>query len=162
MSRIESGKIHLEETQVSLADVLHDLKTIISGQIYAKQLDLYMDAMDVTNEDVYCDKTRLNQVLLNLLSNAVKFTPAGGTVSVRLKQFPGAVKGSGLYEIRVKDNGIGMSQEFVKKLFSPFERERTSTVSRTQGTGLGMAITKNIVDMMGGTIEVQTEQDKGT
>ncbi len=162
MSRIESGKIHLEETEVSLSDVLHDLKTIISGQIYAKQLDLYMDAMDVTNEDVYCDKTRLNQVLLNLLSNAVKFTPAGGTVSVRLKQFPGKVKGSGLYEIRVKDNGIGMSQEFVKKLFSPFERERTSTVSRTQGTGLGMAITKNIVDMMGGTIEVYTEQGKGT
>ena len=162
MSRIESGKIHLEETEVSLSDVLHDLKTIISGQIYAKQLDLYMDAMDVTNEDIYCDKTRLNQVLLNLLSNAVKFTPAGGTVSVRLKQFPGAVKGSGLYEIRVKDNGIGMSAEFVKKIFSPFERERTSTVSRTQGTGLGMAITKNIVDMMGGTIEVQTEQGKGT
>ena len=162
MSRIESGKIHLEETEVSLSDVLHDLKTIISGQIYAKQLDLYMDAMDVTNEDVYCDKTRLNQVLLNLLSNAVKFTPAGGTVSVRLKQFPGTVKDSGLYEIRVKDNGIGMSTEFVKKIFSPFERERTSTVSRTQGTGLGMAITKNIVDMMGGTIEVQTEQGKGT
>ncbi len=77
MSRIESGKIHLEETEVCLSDVLHDLKTIISGQIHAKQLDLYMDAMDVTNEDVYCDKTRLNQVLLNLLSNAVKFTPAG-------------------------------------------------------------------------------------
>ena len=162
MSRIESGKIHLEETEVSLSDVLHDLKTIISGQIYAKQLDLYMDAMDVKDEDVYCDKTRLNQVLLNLLSNAVKFTPAGGTVSVRLKQFPGTVKDSGLYEIRVKDNGIGMSKEFVKKIFSPFERERTSTVSRTQGTGLGMAITKNIVDMMGGTIEVQTVQGKGT
>ena len=162
MSRIESGKIHLEETEVSLSDVLHDLKTIISGQIHAKQLELYMDAMDVTNEDVYCDKTRLNQVLLNLLSNAIKFTPAGGTVSVRLKQYPGTVKGSELYEIRVKDNGIGMSQEFVQKIFSPFERERTSTVSRTQGTGLGMAITKNIVDMMGGTIEVRTEQGKGT
>ena len=162
MSRIESGKIHLEETEVSLSDVLHDLKTIISGQIHAKQLELYMDVMDVTNEDVYCDKTRLNQVLLNLLSNAVKFTPAGGTVSVRLKQYPKAVKGSKLYEIRVKDTGIGMSQEFVQKIFSPFERERTSTVSRTQGTGLGMAITKNIVDMMGGTIEVQTEQGKGT
>ena len=162
MSRIESGKIHLEETEVSLSDVLHDLKTIISGQIHAKQLELYMDAMDVTNEDVYCDKTRLNQVLLNLLSNAVKFTPAGGTVSVRLKQLPGTAKGSALCEIRVKDNGIGMSQEFVKKIFSPFERERTSTVSRTQGTGLGMAITKNIVDMMGGTIEVQTAQGKGT
>ena len=162
MSRIESGKIHLEETEVSLSDVLHDLKTIISGQIHAKQLELYMDAMDVTNEDVYCDKTRLNQVLLNLLSNAVKFTPAGGTVSVRLKEYPWTVSGSELYEIRVKDNGIGMSQEFVQKLFSPFERERTSTVSRTQGTGLGMAITKNIVTMMGGTIEVQTEQGKGT
>ena len=162
MSRIESGKLHLEETEVSLSDVLHDLKTIISGQVHAKQLDLYMDAMDITNEDVYCDRTRLNQVLLNLLSNAIKFTPAGGTVSVWLKQFPGLQRGSELYEIRVKDNGIGMSQEFVQKLFSPFERERTSTVSRTQGTGLGMAITKNIVDMMGGTIEVQTEQGKGT
>ena len=162
MSRIESGKIHLEETEVCLSDVLHDLKTIISGQIHAKQLELYMDAMDVTNEDVYCDKLRLNQILLNLLSNAVKFTPAGGTVSVRLRQYPGKAKGSELYEFRVKDNGIGMSQEFVQKIFSPFERERTSTVSRTQGTGLGMAITKNIVDMMGGTIEVQTEQDKGT
>ena len=162
MSRIESGKSHLEETEVSLSEVLHDLKTIISGQIHAKQLELYMDAMDVTNEDVYCDKTRLNQVLLNLLSNAVKFTPAGGTVSVRIRQCHGTQKGSELYEIRVKDNGIGMSQEFVQKIFSPFERERTSTVSRTQGTGLGMAITKNIVDMMGGTIEVQTEQGKGT
>ena len=162
MSRIESGKIHLEETEVSLSDVLHDLKTIISGQIHAKQLELYMDAMDVTNEDVYCDKTRLNQVLLNLLSNAVKFTPAGGTVSVRIRQYPGTVKGSELYEIRVKDNGIGMSQEFVQKIFSPFERERTSTVSRIQGTGLGMAITNNIVNMMGGTIEVLTEQGKGT
>ena len=162
MSRIESGKIHLEETEVSLSDVLHDLKTIISGQIHAKQLELYMDAMDITNEDVYCDKTRLDQVLLNLLSNAVKFTPAGGTVSVRIRQYPGTVKGSELYEIRVKDNGIGMSQEFVQKIFSPFERERTSTVSRIQGTGLGMAITKNIVNMMGGTIEVLTEQGKGT
>ena len=162
MSHIESGKIQLKETEVSLSDVLHDLKTIVSGQIHAKQQELYMDAMDVTNENVYCDKTRLNQVLLNLLSNAIKFTPAGGTVSVRLRQYPGTKKGSEIYEIRVKDNGIGMSPEFVQKIFSPFERERTSTVSRTQGTGLGMAITKNIVDMMGGTIEVQTEAGKGT
>ena len=162
MSRIESGKIHLEETEVCLSDVLHDLKTIISGQIHAKQLELYMDAMDVTNEDVYCDKTRLNQILLNLLSNAIKFTPAGGMISVRLKQYPGTQRERQLYEIRVKDNGIGMSEDFVQKLFSPFERERSSTVSRTQGTGLGMAITKNIVDMMGGNIEIQTEQGKGT
>ena len=162
MSRIESGKIHLEEAEVNLSDVLHDLKTIVSGQIYAKQLELYMDAMDVTDEDVYCDKTRLNQVLLNLLSNAIKFTPAGGTVSVRVRQLAGKVRGCGQYEFRIKDNGIGMSQEFAQKIFEPFERERTSTVSRIQGTGLGMAITKNIVDMMGGTIEVQTAQGKGT
>ena len=162
MSRIESGKIHLEEVEVNLSDVLHDLKTIVSGQIYAKQLELYMDAMDVTDEDVYCDKTRLNQILLNLLSNAIKFTPAGGTVSVRVRQLAGKVRGCGQYEFRIKDNGIGMSQEFAQKIFEPFERERTSTVSRIQGTGLGMTITKNIVDMMGGTIEVQTAQGKGT
>ena len=162
MSRIESGKIHLEEVEVNLSDVLHDLKTIVSGQIYAKQLELYMDAMDVTDEDVYCDKTRLNQILLNLLSNAIKFTPAGGTVSVRVRQLAGKVRGCGQYEFRIKDNGIGMSQEFAQKIFEPFERERTSTVSRIQGTGLGMAITKNIVDIMGGTIEVQTAQGKGT
>ena len=162
MSRIESGKIHLEEVEVNLSDVLHDLKTIVSGQIYAKQLELYMDAMDVTDEDVYCDKTRLNQILLNLLSNAIKFTPAGGTVSVRVRQLAGKVRGCGQYEFRIKDNGIGMSQEFAQKIFEPFERERTSTVSRIQGTGLGMAITKNIVDMMGGTIEVQTAQGKGS
>ena len=162
MSRIESGKIHLEEVEVNLSDVLHDLKTIVSGQIYAKQLELYMDVMDVTDEDVYCDKTRLNQILLNLLSNAIKFTPAGGTVSVRVRQLAGKVRGCGQYEFRIKDNGIGMSQEFAQKIFEPFERERTSTVSGIQGTGLGMAITKNIVDMMGGTIEVQTAQGKGT
>ena len=162
MSRIESGKIHLEEVEVNLSDVLHDLKTIVSGQIFAKQLELYMDVMDVTDEDVYCDKTRLNQILLNLLSNAIKFTPAGGTVSVRVRQLAGKVRGCGQYEFRIKDNGIGMSPEFAKKIFEPFERERTSTVSRIQGTGLGMAITKNIVDMMGGTVEVQTAQGKGT
>ena len=162
MSRIESGKIHLEEVEVNLSDVLHDLRTIVSGQIYAKQLELYMDVMDVTEEDVYCDKTRLNQILLNLLSNAIKFTPAGGTVSVRVRQLAGKVHGCGQYEFRVKDNGIGMSPEFAQKIFEPFERERSSTVSQIQGTGLGMAITKNIVDMMGGTIKVQTAQGKGT
>ena len=162
MSRIESGKLHLEETEVNLSEVLHDLKTIVSGQIHAKQLELYMDATDVTDEDVYCDKTRLNQVLLNLLSNAVKFTPAGGTISVRIRQFPAPQKDRAVYEIRIKDNGIGMSPEFAQKIFDPFERERTSTVSKIQGTGLGMAITKNIIDMMGGTIELQTEPGKGT
>ena len=162
MSRIESGKLHLEETEVNLAEMLHDIKTIVSGQIYAKQLELYMDVLDVADEDVYCDRTRLGQILLNLLSNAIKFTPAGGTVSVRIRQLAGTVRDCAQYEFRVRDNGIGMSPEFAQKIFEPFERERTSTVSRIQGTGLGMAITRNIVEMMGGTIKVQTEKNRGT
>lgn len=162
MSRIESGKIHLEETEVNLSDILHDLKTIISGQIHAKQLELYMDTVDVVDEDVYCDKIRLNQVLLNLLSNAIKFTTPGGMVSVRISQLNSVSDGKGRYELRVKDTGIGMSSEFAERIFNPFERERNSTVSKIQGTGLGMSISKNIIDMMGGTIEVHTEQGKGT
>ena len=162
MSRIESGRLHLEESEVSLSEVLHDIKTIVGGQVHAKQLELYMDALDVTDEDVCCDRTRLEQILLNLLSNAVKFTPAGGTVSVRVRQLAGTQHGCAQYEFRVRDTGIGMSAAFAKRIFEPFERERTSTVSRIQGTGLGMAITRNIVDMMGGTIEVQTEQGRGT
>ena len=162
MSRIESGKIHLEETEVSLSEVLHDLKTIISGQIHAKQLELYMDVMDVTDEDVYCDKTRLNQILLNLLSNAIKFTPAGGTVSVRVRQLAGKVRGCGQYEFRIKDNGIGINKEFQKHIFEEFTREESSTVSGIQGTGLGLSITKNIVDLMGGTITLESEPGKGS
>ena len=162
MSRIESGKINLEETEANLSDMLHEIRTIIGGQIHAKQLELYMDVIDVTDEDIYCDKTRLNQVLLNLLSNAIKFTMPGGTVSVRVAQIQNLSTEKGLYEIRVKDTGIGMSKEFAERIFEPFERERSSTVSRIQGTGLGMSITKNIVDMMGGTIEVHTEEGKGT
>ena len=162
MSRIESGKLQLEETEVNIPEMLHDIKTIVSGQIHAKQLELYMDALDVTDEDVYCDRTRMGQILLNLLSNAIKFTPAGGTVSVRVRQFAGTVRDCAQYEFRVRDNGIGMSPEFAQKIFEPFERERTSTVSRIQGTGLGMAITRNIVEMMGGTIKVQTEKNRGT
>ena len=162
MSRIESGKIHLEETEVNLSDVLHDLKTIVSGQIHAKQLDLYMDAMDVTDEDVYCDKTRLNQVLLNLLSNAIKFTPTGGMISIRIAQKNGAPTGCVCYEFRIKDNGIGMSEEFQKHIFEEFSREESSTVSGIQGTGLGMSITKNIVDLMGGTIALTSEPGKGS
>ncbi len=162
MSRIESGKLELDETQANLSEMLHDIKTIINGQIYAKQLKLFMDVIDVWDEDVICDKTRINQVLLNLLSNAIKFTPSCGTVSVKVRQIHNAPEGKGLYEISVKDTGIGMSPEFLKHVFEPFERERSSTVSKIQGTGLGMAISKNILDMMGGTIEVHSELNKGT
>lgn len=162
MSRIESGKVSLKETEANLLDMLHEIKTIIGGQVHAKQLELHMDLIHVTDEDVYCDKTRLNQVLLNLLSNAIKFTMPGGRVFVRIAQIQKLSAEKGLYEIRVKDTGIGMSKEFAERIFEPFERERSSTVSRIQGTGLGMSITKNIIDMMGGTIEVQTEEGKGT
>lgn len=162
MSCIESGTIRIEEQKTNLADVSHGLKDIISGQIDAKQLQLRMDIVNVVDEDVYCDKTRLNQVLLNLLSNAIKFTPAGGAVSARVAQLPDAPEGEGLYEIRVRDTGIGMSEEFAAHIFEPFEREQTATVSRTQGTGLGMAISKNIIEMMGGDISVFSQKDKGT
>ena len=162
MGCIESGKLRIEEREANLSDIFHEIKTIVSGQIHARQLELYMDIMNVRDEDVFCDRTRLNQVLLNLLSNAIKFTPPGGTVSVRVAQLPKAPAGRGLYEIRVRDTGIGMSQEFAKHIFEPFERERTSTVSRIQGTGLGMPISKNIIDRMGGSIEVFTQKGRGT
>lgn len=162
MSRIESGKMRLEETLCSLPDILHGLRSIIQADIQAKQLDLYIDAVDVINEDIYCDKLRLNQVLLNLFSNAIKYTGAGGVVSLRIAERPGAPTGFANYEFSVKDTGIGMSEEFLSHIFEPFERERNSTISGIQGTGLGMAITKNIVDMMNGTIGVKSKQGMGT
>ena len=162
MSRIESGKMHLEEKPCRLPDILHGLRNIVQADIHAKQLELYIDAVDIFDEEIYCDKLRLNQVLLNLLSNSVKYTGAGGIVSIRIIEKPGAPIGYANYEFHIKDTGIGMSEEFVSHIFEPFEREKNSTISGIQGTGLGMAITKNIVDMMNGTIEVKSEQGVGT
>ncbi len=162
MSRIESGKLNIEEKPYSISDIFRDMRNIIQTQMDSKQLNFFMDTVDVVDEEIYCDKLHVNQVLLNLLSNAIKFTPAGGTVALTIRQKPRAPKGYGSYEIRVKDTGIGMSPEFIEHIFEPFERERTSTVSGTQGTGLGMAIAKNIIDTMGGTIELHSEQGKGT
>ncbi len=162
MSHIESGKIQLEEQSHSLPEILHGLRNILQADIHAKQLELQIDTVDVVDEEIYCDKLRLNQVLLNLLSNSVKYTGAGGTVSMRVTEKSGAPAGYANYEFSIKDNGIGMSQEFVKHIFEPFEREKNSTISGIQGTGLGMAITKNIVDMMGGMIDVKSEQGVGT
>ena len=162
MSRIESGKLNIEEKPCSISDIFRDMRNIIQTQMQTKQLNFFMDTMDVTDEDIYCDKLHVNQVLLNLLSNAIKFTPAGGSVSMMISQKPGAPSGYGSYEIRVKDTGIGMSPEFAQHIFEPFERERNSTVSGIQGTGLGMAITKSIVDTMGGTIQVITAPNAGT
>lgn len=162
MSRIESGKLYLEEKPCSLPDILHGLRNIVQADIHSKQLELYMDAVDIVNEDIYCDRLRLNQILLNLLGNAIKYTGAGGTVSVKVSERPGAPAGCGSYEFCVSDTGIGMSEEFVSHIFEPFERERNSTTSGIQGTGLGMAITKNIVDMMNGTIHVKSKQGVGS
>ncbi len=162
MSRIESGKLNIEEKECSISDIFRDLRNILQTQMHSKQLNFYMDTVDVVDEDIYCDKLHVNQVLLNLLSNAIKFTPAGGSVALTIRQKPSAPKGYGSYEIKVRDTGIGMSQDFIKHIFEPFERERNSTASGIQGTGLGMAIAKNIIESMGGTIEVQSEQGKGT
>ncbi|MDE7222936.1 MAG: response regulator [Acetatifactor sp.] len=162
MSRIESGKMHLEEKACSLPDILHNLRNIMQTDIHAKQLELNMDAMDIRNEDIFCDGLRLNQVLLNLLSNAVKYTEPGGRITIKVSESNASSEGFANYEFRVSDTGIGMSEEFVKHIFEPFERERNSTISKIQGTGLGMSITKNIVDMMRGTIEVKSKKGEGT
>ena len=162
MSRIESGKVTIEESDVHLPDVIHDLRTIIQANVTAKQQELLIDTQDVKHEDIITDKLRLTQVLLNILSNAIKFTPAGGTISFRLIEEPSSRADTADFVFRIKDNGIGMSKEFQKTIFEAFTRERTSTVSGTQGTGLGMAITKNIVDMMGGSISVESEEGKGS
>ncbi|MCI8517585.1 MAG: response regulator [Hungatella sp.] len=162
MSRIESGKIHLEETECNLFKLFHDLSSIIQGQVQSRHLELSVDTAGVREEHVYCDKLRLDQILLNLLGNAVKFTPSGGKIYLSIDQAESEREGCGSYVIRVRDTGIGMTPEFASKVFQPFERERSSTVSGIQGTGLGMSITKSIVDKMGGTIDVVTAPGEGT
>ena len=162
MSRIESGKVKIDEKAVHLPDLVHDVRSIIQPNVSAKRLSLFIDTMDVENEDIITDPLRLNQVLLNILSNAIKFTPTGGMVSIRIAQKPGAPKGCGNYEFRIKDNGIGINKEFQKHIFEEFTREESSTVSGIQGTGLGLSITKNIVDLMGGTITLESEPGKGS
>ena len=162
MSRIESGKVKIEEKAVHLPDLVHDVRSIIQPNVAAKRLSLFIDTMDIEDEDIITDPLRLNQILLNILSNAIKFTPTGGMISIRIAQKNGAPKGCVCYEFRIKDNGIGMSEEFQKHIFEEFSREESSTVSGIQGTGLGMSITKNIVDLMGGTIAIESEPGKGS
>ena len=162
MSRIESGKIVLEEKPCNISDFLLELKNILKADITAKNLTFHVDATSVVNQNIFCDRLRLNQVFLNLLGNAIKFTEPGGTISTWIVERPGQTPEYAGYEIYVEDTGIGMSQEFQKHIFEPFERERTSTISKIQGTGLGMSITKKIVDLMNGTIEVDSRQGEGT
>ena len=162
MSRIESGRMKIEETECSIPVIMHDLRNILQTDIKSKRLEFFIDTVDVVNEDVICDRLRLNQVLLNCMSNAIKYTRAGGTVGIRIIQKDNAPAGYADYDFVVRDTGIGMAPEFIQHIFEPFTREETSTVSRIPGTGLGMAITKNIVDMMGGTIRVVSELGVGS
>jgi signal transduction histidine kinase/ActR/RegA family two-component response regulator len=174
MSRIESGKMDLEVGPCDLRETMDEVHDMFATQMAVKRIAFSVDASDVRDRYVLCDKNRLNRVLLNLLSNAYKFTPEDGAVSVRLLQVDPmaleqgsedvAVAGQpmGHYQLRVKDSGIGMTPEFAKHVFEAFEREHNSTVSGIQGTGLGMAITKSIVDLMGGTIGIVTAPNQGT
>ena len=162
MSRIESGKMQIHEQECNISELMHNLVNIIQPQVRAKQLELFIDTFEVTNEDVIADPLKLNQIFINLMSNAVKYTPAGGMITFRIIQHTTFRHGYGDYEFIIKDNGIGMSSEFVKHVFEPFERESTTTKSGIQGTGLGMAITKNIIEMMNGKVSVESEVGKGS
>lgn len=162
MSKIENGKIVLNEEPICLADFMHDFVSIIQPQIHSKQLELDLSLLGIRDEIVVTDSLRLHQIMQNIMSNAVKFTGKNGKIRLRLEQKPCEREGYSLYEFRFTDNGIGMSEEFQQKLFQPFERAATSTVSKTEGTGLGMSITKSIVDLMGGTISVSSRLNEGT
>ncbi len=162
MSRIESGKMWIEKGDVHLPDLLHEIWTIIQSNIKSQKLQLFIDTRHVLHEDIISDRLRLNQVLLNILTNAVKFTPEGGTISFTVIEVPQNDDGGTSYEFRIKDTGIGMSEEFQEHIFEAFSREQTGVVSDIQGTGLGMAITKNIVDMLGGTITVSSKKGEGS
>ncbi|WP_294413683.1 transporter substrate-binding domain-containing protein [uncultured Ruminococcus sp.] len=162
MSRIESGKVLINVSEAHLTDVINDICTIVHANISSKQLNLNIDTNDIIHDDIFVDKLRLQQVLLNILSNAVKFTPTGGMISLKVIEKQPEDNKTAWFEFRIKDNGIGMSEEFCNMIFDAFTREQTSTVSGIQGTGLGMAITKKIVDMMGGTISVNSAEGRGS
>ena len=163
MSKIESGKLTLDMELISLREVMDGIVSIVQPQISAKKQVFDIFIQDIREERVYCDGVRLNQVLINLLSNALKFTPAGGQIHVTLSQEP-SPKGEGYIRTHflVEDTGIGMSPEFQSRIFESFVREDNKRVHKIEGSGLGMAITKYIVDAMDGTIEVQSELNKGS
>ncbi len=163
MSKIESGKMILNTDMVSLSEVMDSIVCIVQPQIKAKKQEFNVLIHDISTENVCCDSVRLNQVMLNLLSNAVKFTPEGGTIDFSMYQEP-SPKGADYVRLHleVRDNGIGIAPEFIDKIFESFAREDDKRVQRTEGSGLGMAITKYIIDAMGGTIDVQSELGRGS
>ena len=162
MSKIESGEVTLNTEQVRLADQLGQVESILRPQIEERQQNFTVCTHNITHENLIGDAVRLRQVFINLLSNAVKYTPNGGSISLELTELPGSDADHARYRIVVADNGYGMSPEFVQHIFEPFTRAENSTTNRVQGTGLGMTITKNIVNLAGGTIGVESEVGKGT
>ncbi len=163
MSKIESGKMTLNVERVSLREVMDSIINIVQPQVKAKNQQFNISIYNIMSENVRCDSVRLNQVMLNLLSNAIKFTPEGGSIEVVLHEEPSPKEGDYVrIRIHVKDNGIGMSREYQEHIFESFTREDSKRVHRIEGTGLGMAITKYIVDAMGGEISVSSRQGKGT
>ncbi len=162
MSRIESGKVEINESECSLPVIMHDIRNILQSDVKSKNLDFFIDTVDVIDENIICDKVRLSQVILNCMSNAVKYTKPGGTVGIHVIQKHSSQPGCADFDFIIRDNGIGMSPEFVKHIFEPFSREENSVVHQTQGTGLGMSIVKNIVDLMGGKINVKSKLGEGT
>ncbi len=162
MSRIESGKASLDEQRSSIHEIMENLHTILQPEADERGITLKVDAGPEAEVPIICDKLKINQIFLNLLGNSLKFTAPEGVVSATVAEAPGAPAGCRRYRMVVEDTGIGMSPEFLKHIFDPFERERTSTISGIQGTGLGMAITKSLVDMMGGTIEVASTEGVGS
>jgi len=162
MSRIESGKIVVEPAECNIKELVGNMCQMLLSQIEEKQLNLTFDASGVTDVFVMCDKLRINQILLNCVGNSIKFTEPGGHIGVLVEQLPGDEPGQGIYSFILSDTGIGMSADFVAHMFEAFERERSSTISRIQGNGLGMTITKNLVEMMNGTIDVESREGEGT
>ena len=162
ISRIESGQTKLEESPCSLKQIADETDIIIRGQAVEKKQTYTMDVSEIRNEYVVCDKIRVKEILVNLLGNAVKYTPEGGEIAMKISQLPDKETGFGNYRICIRDNGCGMSQEFLQKIFEPFERQQNSTMSGIQGTGLGMTIVKNFVDMMNGTIDIASAENQGT
>lgn len=162
MSKIESGKTSLNVDKFSLPELLEELNIILMPQAKAKNQSFTIHVQGAPPEQMLGDKLRLNQILINLLSNAIKYTPNNGCVEFIISEIPSAAYQYVKLRFTVKDNGIGMSEEFQKQVFSPFSREVSSLTNKIQGTGLGMAITKNLVDLMGGIIEVESQLGKGS
>ena len=162
MSKIESGNTSINVSELNLAEIVEELATIIRPQAKARRQTFDITVRDVQNEHMIGDRLRIEQIMINLLSNAVKYTPDGGRIEMIIEQMPKSTQNYAHMRFTVKDNGMGMSEEYLKVIFAPFTREINSTTNKIQGTGLGMAITKNLVDLMGGTISVESKQGEGS